>query len=205
MYKSGLQNQSLGDIIIIDWICDDTNTYMEVIMSEKVRITLFKGFGIFMDNKPVLDSLSNTRKTKLFLCYLLLNKEKPISHKELFELLWSGEDYANPGTALRTLLYRYRALVENAEIDALDNLITDEKVNFIKMDIEGSEMEALKGATKIIEISKPILAICVYHKSEDLFTIPQYIKKLNPNYKFYLRKHSNVSSHELVLYAIDQY
>lgn len=92
-------------------------------MASKVTITLFNGFGIYMNGKPILESLSNTRKTKLFLCYLLLNKDKPISHKELFELLWSGEDYANPGTALRTLLYRYRALVENAEIDALDNSI----------------------------------------------------------------------------------
>ena len=92
-------------------------------MSEKVRITLFNGFGIYMDDKPILDSLANTRKTKLFLCYLLLNKDKPISHKELFELLWSGEDYANPGTALRTLLYRYRALVEATGIDALENSI----------------------------------------------------------------------------------
>ena len=92
-------------------------------MSEKVRITLFNGFGIYMDDKPILDSLSNTRKTKLFLCYLLLNKDKPISHRELFELLWSGEDYANPGTALRTLLYRYRALVEASSIDALENSI----------------------------------------------------------------------------------
>ncbi len=95
----------------------------EVVMSEKVRITLFNGFGIYMDDKPILDSLSNTRKTKLFLCYLLLNKDKPISHRELFELLWSGEDYANPGTALRTLLYRYRALVEASSIDALENSI----------------------------------------------------------------------------------
>lgn len=92
-------------------------------MSEKVRITLFNGFGIYMEDKPILDSLANTRKTKLFLCYLLLNKDKPISHKELFELLWSGEDYANPGTALRTLLYRYRALVEATGIDALENSI----------------------------------------------------------------------------------
>ncbi len=92
-------------------------------MSEKVRITLFNGFGIYMDDKPILDSLANTRKTKLFLCYLLLNKDKPISHKELFELLWSGEDYANPGTALRTLLYRYRALVEASGISALENSI----------------------------------------------------------------------------------
>ncbi|MCR5421316.1 MAG: hypothetical protein K6E98_09930 [Lachnospiraceae bacterium] len=92
-------------------------------MAGQVKITLFNGFGIYMDDKPILENLSNTRKTKLFLCYLLLNKDKAISHKELFELLWSGEDYANPGTALRTLLYRYRALVESSGIDALYNSI----------------------------------------------------------------------------------
>ncbi|MBR5766961.1 MAG: hypothetical protein IKX95_09270 [Lachnospiraceae bacterium] len=92
-------------------------------MTSNVRITLFGKFAIYKDGKPILENLSNTRKTKLFLCYLLLNKDKPISHKELFELLWSGEDYANPGTALRTLLYRYRAMIETSEITALDNSI----------------------------------------------------------------------------------
>lgn len=92
-------------------------------MTSNVKITLFGGFGIYKDDKPILENLANTRKTKLFLCYLLLNKDKPISHKELFELLWSGEDYANPGTALRTLLYRYRAMIESTGIQALDNSI----------------------------------------------------------------------------------
>ena len=92
-------------------------------MASDVKITLFGGFGLYKDGAPILENLSNTRKTKLFLCYLLLNKDKPISHKELFELLWSGEDYANPGTALRTLLYRYRAMIETSHIDALNNSI----------------------------------------------------------------------------------
>ncbi len=92
-------------------------------MASNVKITLFGGFGIYKDGEQILENLSNTRKTKLFLCYLLLNKEKAISHKELFELLWSGEDYANPGTALRTLLYRYRNMIENSDVASLDNSI----------------------------------------------------------------------------------
>lgn len=92
-------------------------------MASNVKITLFGGFGIYKDDKPILENLANTRKTKLFLCYLLLNKDKAISHKELFELLWSGEDYANPGTALRTLLYRYRAMIDSTGITALDNSV----------------------------------------------------------------------------------
>ncbi len=92
-------------------------------MEPRIEITLFNKFEIKMDGEPILVSLSNTRKTKLFLSYLLLHKQKTIPHKELFELLWSGEDYSNPGTALRTLLYRYRALVESAGIPQLSNSI----------------------------------------------------------------------------------
>ena len=87
-------------------------------------------------------------------------------------------------------------------VDALDNLISDGKVDFIKMDIEGAELPALRGAKKLIESNKPYLAICVYHKAKDLITLPQYIKNLNKNYKLYLRQHMKFASIELVLYAI---
>ncbi len=92
-------------------------------MEPRIDITLFSKFEIRMGGEPILVSLANTRKTKLFLSYLLLNKQKAIPHRELFELLWSGEDYSNPGTALRTLLYRYRALVDKAGVKQLHNSI----------------------------------------------------------------------------------
>ena len=69
------------------------------------------------------------------------------------------------------------------------------------MDIEGSELAALEGAKKTIEKFNPVLAVCVYHKKEDLITLPQFIKNLNCNYNFYLRHHSHLDV-ELVLYAI---
>ena len=86
-------------------------------------------------------------------------------------------------------------------VESLDNLITEGQVDFIKMDIEGSEMPALRGAENLIQNNKPYLAICVYHKLYDLITIPQYIKSLHNDYKLYLRKHAN-NYWELVLYAI---
>ena len=87
-------------------------------------------------------------------------------------------------------------------VDTIDNLLKGAPVTFIKMDIEGSELNALEGAQESIKKFKPVLAICVYHKAEDLITIPQYIKNLNPDYKFYLRKHTFVLPTELVLYAL---
>jgi FkbM family methyltransferase len=87
------------------------------------------------------------------------------------------------------------------DVDAIDNLAGDGRVDFIKMDIEGSELNALHGAENTIRKYKPILAICVYHKKNDLLTIPKYIYSLCPEYKFYLRAHSKYSQ-ELVLYAV---
>jgi len=62
-------------------------------------------------------------------------------------------------------------------------------VDYIKLDIEGSELETLRGATKTITRWKPKMAICVYHKPEDLFTLPLYIKHLRSDYEFQFRHH----------------
>ena len=89
-------------------------------------------------------------------------------------------------------------------VTSIDTVCKNENVSYIKMDIEGSELEALKGAKATIERCKPKLAICVYHKKEDLITIPQYIRSgtsVGKDYKFYLRYHG-VTPCELVLYAI---
>lgn len=87
-------------------------------------------------------------------------------------------------------------------VDAIDNIVKDDKVDFIKMDIEGAELNALKGAAKTIEKSHPILAICVYHKREDLLEIPEYIHSLYDGYKFYVRAYGGPYSIELVLFAV---
>lgn len=89
------------------------------------------------------------------------------------------------------------ASINVVPLDSLDI----ENATYIKMDIEGSELEALKGGENTIRKFKPRLAICLYHKPEDIYTIPVYIKKLNPLYKFYIRHYSNFTD-ETVLYAI---
>jgi len=76
-----------------------------------------------------------------------------------------------------------------------------EKVTFIKMDIEGAELEALKGAERIIIEQKPKLAICIYHSMREYITIPEYIHQLVPEYKLYMRHHTT-QHQETVLYCI---
>lgn len=76
-----------------------------------------------------------------------------------------------------------------------------EPVTMIKMDVEGAELESLKGARRTIQRDRPKLAICIYHKPEDLTEIPLYLKELVPEYKFYVRLHAT-NGNEFVLYAI---
>ena len=90
--------------------------------------------------------------------------------------------------------------VENIEVIQLDEFLKGEKVTFIKMDIEGAEYDALKGAASIIKEQKPRLAISVYHKADDIIRIPMLLLSLRPDYQFYLR-HYSLLSNEMVLYA----
>lgn len=83
---------------------------------------------------------------------------------------------------------------------ALDDIAGDHTVGFIKMDIEGSEFDALRGAKNIIVRDKPLLAICVYHRQGDVFAIMDYLHQLLPEYRFLLRHYAN-GVWETVLYA----
>lgn len=73
------------------------------------------------------------------------------------------------------------------------------KPTFIKMDIEGAEQLALAGAQYTIQTHKPRLAICLYHKLEDMWAIPTLIRRICPEYKFWFRK--NAMYCESILYA----
>ncbi|WP_147289187.1 FkbM family methyltransferase [Helicobacter aurati] len=91
-----------------------------------------------------------------------------------------------------------------ASIDDLVNTGKIERVDFIKMDIEGSELEALKGAEKTLKKYHPKIAICLYHSDTDYYEIPLYLKTILPHYEFYC-DHFSLGICETVLFgrAID--
>lgn len=85
--------------------------------------------------------------------------------------------------------------------DSVDNVI-DDKVTFIKMDIEGAEYKALCGARKTIDRYKPKLYICAYHRNEDAFALPVLIKELCKDYKIYYRHHPYIPAWESNFYCV---
>lgn len=90
--------------------------------------------------------------------------------------------------------------VETFSIDDLVKNKSLDKIGFIKMDIEGAELEALNGAQETIRRFKPKLAISVYHNLQDFWAISQWIDSLNLGYQFSLR-HFTIHSEETVLFA----
>ncbi len=82
------------------------------------------------------------------------------------------------------------------------SVLTDQTIviDLIKMDIEGSEVEALHGACKTIRKFRPRLQICSYHKVDDLWEIPILIKEILPDYRLYLGHHSQ-NIFETIVYA----
>lgn len=94
--------------------------------------------------------------------------------------------------------------LNNFEITTIDNYVAKhkiQKIDYIKMDIEGAEVAALSGGSASISKFKPRLAISGYHKDVDLWEIPSLIKKINPEYKVFFEHHLPIQW-ESCFYAI---
>ncbi len=89
--------------------------------------------------------------------------------------------------------------VEMVSLDSMKEELLDP--TYIKMDIEGAELDALIGMEQLITENHPILAVCIYHKPLDILEIPEYLMKKYPFYKFYIRHHSE-NNYDTVLYCV---
>jgi FkbM family methyltransferase len=94
--------------------------------------------------------------------------------------------------------------VETVTIDETMARLEVPRVNFVKMDIEGAELDALRGGEQTIRRHRPKLAISLYHKPDDFQTIPRWLTELDLGYKFYLGHHT-IYQNETVLFGIPSY
>jgi hypothetical protein len=85
----------------------------------------------------------------------------------------------------------------------IDNFVREHdvpRVDFIKMDVEGSELAALIGAQQVIGQFRPRLAISLYHRHADFFEIPLWLRSHFPGYSLHL-EHYTIHFEETVLFA----
>jgi len=90
--------------------------------------------------------------------------------------------------------------VRITKVDKFAEYIESPSIDLTIMDVEGHELNVLKGAAETIKTFKPSLALSAYYCGDDFVKLPKFLLELNPNYKFYLR-HCSYSWIETVLYA----
>lgn len=109
-----------------------------------------------------------------------------------------------PGSRVTSDINKYHSWEGMAETVTIDETLAKlglSRVDFIKMDIEGAELDALRGGEQAIRRHRPKLAISLYHNPEDFETIPRYLNELGLGYRFYLDHHT-IYQNETVLFAV---
>lgn len=128
---------------------------------------------------------------------------KKLLGKRNIEFLQLGLSDCNGELSFNDQAGSASAIIETGQkliqVVALDKILPEEPVTFIKLDIEGWEMTALRGAESIIKKNRPKMAVAVYHSAKDFREIPQYLLKIHPNYEIHLRHYTQGWS-ETVMY-----
>lgn len=139
-------------------------------------------------------------------CYSRIQKNMP-NDKRIQVIpkgVWDREDalsFVASGDAASHIAEEGVAGAETISVVSIDKCDECRNASFIKMDLEGAEQKALRGAEHTIKRNMPKLAICIYHSDEDMLKIIDYIHNLVPEYKLYVRHHSTAAI-ETVVYAI---
>ena len=108
---------------------------------------------------------------------------------------------AGDGAAGASVLHASGVEVPAISLDEFFRTNDLKRVDFIKMDVEGAEKNALEGAQEIIRTWLPKMALSAYHRADDLICIPEHIESIAPGrYTFRLRHFSNCL-YETVLFC----
>lgn len=93
---------------------------------------------------------------------------------------------------------------EQVECRKLDDVSWPAIPTFVKMDVEGAEVDALRGGASVIKKHLPVLAICLYHRNDDLWRVPAVIRTLSDEYELFIRRYAE-EAWEMVCYAVPQH
>lgn len=185
-----------GDVIIDAGGCwGDTALYFANAVGEGGRVYSFEFIPSNLEIMKKNIDLNDTIKNSIYIV------ERP---------LWSESDKImnyrdrGPGSSMSFTESDLNAgKVATLTIDDFVERNNIQKIDLIKMDIEGAELAALKGAEKTLRRCMPKLAIAVYHQPSDFYTIPHFIASLELGYKLYLG-HYTIHTEETVLFATAQ-
>lgn len=137
-----------------------------------------------------------------------LNEQRRIAGAEKFTVLKAGLYEKQCGLGFCEYgahSSRFTDEDSGSSVDAvkLDDVVIDERISFIKFDLEGADIPALKGSEETIKRCKPKLALSIYHNIEDLWEIPLMVKEMVPEYRLFIRHHTIYLWDKILYAAID--
>ena len=127
----------------------------------------------------------------------------PLKNVVIHESGLADRDVFAPPMKLEKYDPAFNVINKTVPLRTIDSLVDKgeiEKIDFIKLDVEGAELTAIQGGIKSIAKFKPRMAISLYHKPNDLFEIIIFLKHNFPFYKFYI-EHYTIDFGETVLYC----
>lgn len=192
-YKNQIKAEK-GDIVLDCGVCyGDTVLYFAHQVGENGKVI---GFEFIPSNLNIIEE------------NLKLNIELAKRINIIRQPLWNETNkttyFKDLGPASNVSFENFNGSEGIVKTITIDQLVSDlnlDKVNFIKMDIEGAEPYALEGAKSTIQKYKPKLAISIYHSMDDFVNIPIWINNLGLGYNFYI-KHPTIHWEETILFAI---
>lgn len=186
-----------------------------LIHAKENDIIISAGLGPHLEDTKILSTMVG-ENGKIFafepephnveICRELLLKEKDIHNVEICNYgLWKCRDILKISNAQggSRIVNIEAADSTECKLISIDEFVKEnniEKIDFIKLDIEGAEPEALQGARETIIKYRPQIAVCVYHRPEHIYSLMFYLNSLNLGYKFYMGHHRPYL-YETVLYA----
>ncbi|MBS4760842.1 MAG: FkbM family methyltransferase [Clostridium sp.] len=189
-----------------------------IVKAEKNDVVISGGLGPYLDDTIMFSKVvGENGKIYAFepephnveICKNQLSRMPEVKNVEICDYgLWDCKATLKitNNTSGSSVVYDYNQDFEYSEckLISIDEFVEEnniQKVDFIKMDIEGAEPNALKGAKQTIINNKPKMALSVYHSPEHLYSLMLYLNDLNLGYKFYLGHHRTYL-YETVLYCI---
>lgn len=95
-----------------------------------------------------------------------------------------------------------RAKVKEIRLSTVDGILNGEGVDYIKLDVEGSEAEAIAGASETLRNYRPIVSVSLYHRTDDIVTLPLLLKDVLGKSEFYLRRPECIPMWDLNMYVV---
>jgi len=195
---------------LAEHLTDEETVMATVLHPDRYRVTLDLGAYngdtalSLMDYAPRLETVIALEPDEKNFTKLCLNTAKTGKVEAHYGAAWSRNEVLTfrkgGGRGIRR-----EGKDKTVEVMGLpaDELLEGRTPDFIKFDVEGAEKQAIEGCADSIRTHTPELQVALYHRSEDIFSLPLMIHELNSNYRFCLRRYPYVPAWDLNLFCTE--